>query len=112
MTLLRLEIDDFRCLERVRLTFDRRYNLFVGPNASGKTSFLEALFCLGRGRSFRTRRLDRLVRQGQSAFRLVGWCEQGGRETVLGVGGDRSHTEIRIGGAPAGGAAELAGHFP
>lgn len=112
MTLARLEVDEFRCLERVRLQLDPRYNLFVGPNASGKTSLLEAIFLLGRGRSFRTRRLDRLVRQGQEAFRIVGWVERGGRTTVLGVGGSRRSTEIRIGGAPAAGAGELAAHFP
>lgn len=112
MTLARLEIDEFRCLERVRLALDPRYNLFVGPNASGKTSLLEAIFFLGRGRSFRTRRLDRLVRQGKDAFRIVGWVEHQDRTTVLGIGGDRRATEIRIGGAPAAGAAELATHFP
>lgn len=112
MSLARLEIAEFRCLERACLALDSRYNLFVGPNASGKTSLLEAIFFLGRGRSFRTRRLDRLVRQGQDAFRIVGWVESGGRTTVLGVGGDRRSTEIRIGGAPAGGAGELATHFP
>jgi DNA replication and repair protein RecF len=112
MTLARLEIDEFRCLERVRLGLDPRYNLFVGPNASGKTSLLEAIFFLGRGRSFRTRRLDRLVRQGHDAFRIVGWIENAGRTTVLGVGGDRRSTEIRIGGSPAAGAGELASHFP
>jgi DNA replication and repair protein RecF len=112
MTLARLEIDEFRCLEHVRLSLDPGYNLFVGPNASGKTSLLEAIFFLGRGRSFRTRRLDRLVRQGQDAFRIVGWVAGSGRSTVLGVGGDRRSTEIRIGGAPAAGAGELAGHFP
>jgi DNA replication and repair protein RecF len=112
MTLARLEIDEFRCVERARLRFDPHYNLFVGPNASGKTSLLEAIFFLGRGRSFRTRRLDRLVRQGHDAFRLVGWVEGAGRSTVLGIGGSRQATEIRIGGAPAGSAAELASHFP
>jgi DNA replication and repair protein RecF len=112
MTLARLEIDEFRCLERVRLDLDPRYNLFVGPNASGKTSLLEAVFFLGRGRSFRTRRLERLVRQGKDAFRIVGWVERGGRQTVLGVGGDRRSTEIRIGGEAAASAGELASHFP
>lgn len=112
MTLARVEIDEFRCLERVRLDLDPRYNLFVGPNASGKTSLLEAVFFLGRGRSFRTRRLERLVREGKDAFRIVGWVEREGRSTVLGVGGNRRATEIRIGGAPAASAGELASHFP
>jgi DNA replication and repair protein RecF len=112
MALVRLEISQFRCLAGVELALDPSYNLFVGPNASGKTSLLEAVFLLGRGRSFRTRRLDRLIRQGESAFRVVGWVEHDGLATVIGLGGDRRSTEIRIGGAPAGTAAELAAHFP
>ncbi len=112
MTLARLEVDEFRCIERAELRFDPHYNLFVGPNASGKTSLLEAIFFLGRGRSFRTRRLDRLVRQGKDGFRVVGWVESAGRTSVLGIGGSRQTTEIRIGGTAAAGAAELASHFP
>jgi DNA replication and repair protein RecF len=112
MSLTRLEIDDFRCLERVSLTLDSRYNLFVGENASGKTSLLEAIFFLGRGRSFRTRRLDRLVRQGENGFRLVGWVNHVGPQTVLGIGGSRAGTEIRIGGATASSSAALAEYFP
>lgn len=112
MALTRLEIDDFRCLERVRIDLDARYNLLVGPNASGKTSFLESVFMLGRGRSFRTRRLDRLVRHGKEAFQVVGWATVDNRTTVLGIRGDRRSTEIRIGGAAAATAGELARHFP
>jgi DNA replication and repair protein RecF len=112
MPLVRLTVEQFRCLAQVELSLDSRYNLFVGPNASGKTSLLEALFLLGRGRSFRSRGFGRLVRQGAAEFRVVGWVEQQGLTTVLGVGGTRHSSEIRIGGAPAGGAAELAAHFP
>jgi DNA replication and repair protein RecF len=112
MPLVRLEIEQFRCLARVDLALDPVYNLFVGPNGSGKTSLLEALFVLGRGRSFRTRRLERLIGHGAGAFRVVGWLEYAGRTTVLGVGGTRRSTEIRIGGAPADSAAALATHFP
>ena len=112
MALIRVELDDFRCIERAHLTLDRHYNLIVGPNASGKTSVLEAVYCLGRGRSFRTRRNELLIRHGQHGFRVVGWCEHDGHQTVLGVGGARSGTEIRIAGAAASGAAALAQYFP
>ena len=112
MSLKRLEIEQFRCLQRVEITLDPSYNLFYGANASGNTSLLEALFLLGRGRSFRTRRLDRLVRHGEAGFRIVGWTEAAGHQTVLGIGGSRRATEIRIGGQAAGSAAELAAHFP
>jgi DNA replication and repair protein RecF len=112
MPLVRLAVEEFRCLAKVELELDGRYNLFVGPNASGKTSLLEALFLLGRGRSFRTRGFGRLVRYGAASFRVVGWVERDGLATVLGVGGTRHSSEIRIGGQPAGGATELAVHFP
>ena len=112
MPLVRLTVENFRCLAAVDVALDARYNLFVGPNASGKTSLLEALFLLGRGRSFRTRGLSKLVRQGETGFRVVGWVESGGLTTVLGIGGTRQSADIRIGGQAASGAAELATHFP
>ena len=112
MALTGIDIEDFRCFERVSLGLDSRYNLFVGENASGKTSLLEAIFFVGRGRSFRTRRLDRLIRQGQDIFRLVARADTGVGSIVLGVGGSRDGTEIRIGGAPASSAAALAEYFP
>ncbi len=112
MPLVRLSVERFRCLTQVDVALDPRYNLFVGPNASGKTSLLEALFLLGRGRSFRTRGYGRLVQQGAADFRVVGWVAQGHQRTVLGVGGTRQSSEVRIGGEPADGVAALAGHFP
>lgn len=112
MPLVSLQVEQFRCLEKVGLSLDPHYNLFVGPNASGKTSLLEALFFLGRGRSFRTRRLERLVRQGQAEFMIVGRVQYEAVPVTLGVRGTRHGTEIRVGGAPAESAGDLATHFP
>ena len=112
MPLTWLQVEQFRCLEQVELDLDPHFNLFVGANASGKTSLLEALFFLGRGRSFRTRRLDHLIRHGQKSFIVVGKSEESGRLATLGVRGSREGTEIRISGKAAQSAAELAEHFP
>ncbi|HPF27442.1 MAG TPA: DNA replication/repair protein RecF [Steroidobacteraceae bacterium] len=69
MALAQLVADDFRCLRHVELALAPRLNLVWGENGAGKTSILEAAFLLGRGRSFRTRLSERLIRQG--ADRLV-----------------------------------------
>ena len=53
MTLRRIQVSDFRCLRSTELDLDPRFTLISGPNASGKTSLLEAIYVLGRGRSFR-----------------------------------------------------------
>ncbi len=112
MPLTWIQVERFRCLEKVELELDPHFNLFVGANASGKTSLLEALFFLGRGRSFRSRRLETLIQQGAKDFLVVGKTEAAGAVTTLGVRGSRLGTEVRIAGRPAQSAAELAEHFP
>lgn len=39
-----LEVKNFKCFKELKLSHLRRFNIIVGANASGKTSFLEALF--------------------------------------------------------------------
>lgn len=112
MPLTTLQLERFRCITEARLDFDSRYNLIVGANASGKTSLLEAVYFLGRGRSFRTRRLERIIQQGAGDFLAVGKVVNPPIATLLGLRGTRGSTEIRVGGTGASSAAELAMHFP
>ena len=58
----------FRCLENVELQFGPEFNLVYGDNASGKTSLLEALAYLGRGKSFRGANTAKLI---PAAFKTV-----------------------------------------
>ncbi|MDH3971456.1 MAG: AAA family ATPase, partial [Gammaproteobacteria bacterium] len=53
MGLQSLEIQDFRNIVSASLQFSAGLNLVSGENAAGKTSLLEAIYCLGRVRSFR-----------------------------------------------------------
>lgn len=72
MSLSRLEILDFRNLADVKIDLCHQFNLFYGENGSGKTSLLEAIYHLGFGRSFRTHRLNHLIRKGCEKFSLFG----------------------------------------
>ena len=87
MTLRRVQVTDFRCLHQADLDLDPDFTLIRGPNASGKTSLLEAIYVLGRGRSFRTRRLDPLIRSGAERMMVVGEAELPERHVTLGVEG-------------------------
>ena len=102
----------FRCLAKVEFELDARANLFIGPNACGKTSLLEAAFFLSRGRSFRSRRREALIAHGQSDFLVTGQAASATGLTPLGVRAGRSETQGHIGGAPASGIADLAEQFP
>lgn len=104
--------ENFRCLERVDFYPDPRYNLIVGDNASGKTSLLEALAYLGRGKSFRGAPTNALVRHGQPDFIVFGKLIAGERVTRVGVRNGRSGLEVHIDGVAGAGIAELAGILP
>lgn len=99
MYLSRLEVDGLRVLSSVSLEPTRRLNIICGSNGAGKTTFLEAIHLLGRGRSFRTREAGRLVARGSGRFRVSGEVVvDGGRRVWLGVGKGRGATVIKVGG--------------
>jgi DNA replication and repair protein RecF len=111
MTLQRIQVSDFRCLHSAELEFDPKFTLISGPNASGKTSLLESIYVLGRGRSFRTRRLENLIRLGADRFVIYG--EAGAeRRTGLGIEGSALGMRAKMGGDRVASLAELAAVLP
>jgi DNA replication and repair protein RecF len=112
MTLRRVQVSDFRCLHSAQVDFDSQFTLISGPNASGKTSLLEALYVLGRGRSFRTRKLDHLIRTGAPRFVIFGEVELGERRVGLGVEGSAHGIRAKMGGERVATLVELAAALP
>jgi DNA replication and repair protein RecF len=112
VALRRLQVTDFRCLQRAELELDPAFTLISGPNASGKTSLLEALYLLGRGRSFRTRRVEALTRTGAESFLLFGEVESDARRIAIGIEGTQGRLKARVAGERAGSLADLATVFP
>lgn len=69
-----LRLVDFRCFEAISLELPPESAVFVGGNAQGKTSLLEAICVLVRLHSPRTHRLGQLHRFEQSGFGVAGEC--------------------------------------
>jgi len=112
LPLSRVRISTFRCLDDAELALHPRRNYIFGPNGAGKTSLLEAVFVLGRGRSFRTRQMRRLVQHGADGFAVFGEVDDGGVPRRLGVGYRGGRLEKKIDGEPAAGMAQLAELLP
>lgn len=101
-----------RCLREVELHLNPRRNYVFGPNGAGKTSLLEGVFVLGRGRSFRTRQMRRLVQHGNEGFAVFGEVAAEGATRRLGVAYRAGRLEKKIDGQPASGMAQLAELLP
>ena len=112
MAIKRFTAQGFRCLDNIALEPGAEYTLIFGANASGKTSLLEAIAYLGRGKSFRGAPPTNLIQHGEQAFILFGQVESGGRTASVGVRNSRAGLEVRVDGDDSGGAAALAAALP
>jgi len=103
---------NFRCLTSTVFEVDPRYNLIHGQNASGKTSILEAIAYLGRGKSFRGASPQELIRHGETEFLLLGKVETEARLATVGVRNSNEGLEVKIDGDCETSAAALVALLP
>ncbi len=112
MSVKEFRAESVRCLEQVRLE-PARNNLIFGENASGKTSLLEALFVLGRGRSFRRGARNTIIRDQSDSMTVSATLQQRGIEKRIGIGLSRTDSpQIRVDGRDESSAASLAEWMP
>lgn len=115
MRLHRLRIDNVRNLKEIEMRPADEVNFIFGPNASGKSSLLEAMYILACGKSFRTHQLKHVLRHGTGSFTVSGQLsgEEGSSQT-LGVEYNSATGRLRMkaGTRPLSKLAELAAHLP
>ena len=107
-----LKAENFRLFESIELDFDKNHNLIFGDNASGKTTILEAISYLGRGRSFRNSKTTDIVRWGSDDLLVYGKVENNAQYTSVGVMNGKGGFESSINGDHSLGIAGLARTLP
>ena len=80
----RLRVRDVRNIREASLALGPGLNVFVGRNGQGKTSLLEAVGLVARGRSFRTEDTASMIRRGAPSL-LASAAAQEERESALEV---------------------------
>ena len=98
MRIVGIRIRDVRSLADVSLAPAAGVNVLIGPNGSGKTSFLEAVHLLSLGRSFRTRRTRAVIRHDAESLMVVGHVvgEEEGDSCAIGIEKSARTTRLRV----------------
>lgn len=65
-----LELFNFRNFSGCKFDFSSDINLITGANGSGKSSILEAIFYLARGRSFRSSSAELMIKNSEKDFTI------------------------------------------
>ena len=114
MRIASIRIKDVRSLAEVEVEPDPCINVLVGPNGSGKTSFLEAVHILSLGRSFRTRRTRAVIRHEAEALMVFGEIDgdELGRKYTIGIEKSVSGARFRVDGGEVRSVSSLARRLP
>jgi DNA replication and repair protein RecF len=78
LQLSRIEVRNLRVIAWAEVPLSSGLNIFVGENAQGKTSLLEAVGLVSRGRSFRTEETRSLIRRGCAGLHARGVLQDEG----------------------------------
>lgn len=108
-----LTIQNCRILKAVDIRLSPNLNIISGDNGSGKTSFLEALSLLSRGRSFRTPRISEVITHGEPSVLISSLIRtQSSIATQIGIEKSINKTRIRINKKDIYSQSELSRHLP
>ena len=96
MQISHLKIRDFRNLVDVEFEPCAGINLIYGPNASGKTSLLEAIYYLSHLRSFRTPNISDLINKEADSLSLYAKAiDRFEHQIPIGINRSKSSLEVR-----------------
>ena len=97
MSLQKLDIYSLRNIKKTSISPSPNINLITGENGSGKSSLLEAIFILGRARSFRATNIRQAIQFDQKELIVSGKIKQNNNSTFsLGIQLNAKGCDIRV----------------
>ena len=68
----KVKLSNFRCYGKKEFCFSPKINIVIGENATGKTSLVEAIYCLGLTKSYKTYNDELLTKEGSTFYNIKG----------------------------------------
>ena len=110
MSIHSLRIQNLRCFSSEVFELSPQINCIIAENGEGKTSFLEAVYMLSCGHSFRSRDISSLIRFSQSAATI--FAKQFNGDTVSIQKSITKKTRIKVNASPCSRTSDLAYKLP
>lgn len=108
-----LRIRNLRNIEDAEIQPGKGMNLFFGKNGAGKTSVIEGIYLLGRGRTFRGVSAGPVIFEGRDSLEVFAKARKnGGESKSIGISQTRIDTTIRVDGENIRKLSELARGIP
>lgn len=108
-----IKINNLRNIRTADIVADPTLNLLIGDNGAGKTSVLEALMVLAKGKSFRTGQIGALIGPEGDSFLVSAVIEhRDGQRTGLGIERSTTHWRARRDGQDCRQIGELSEALP
>ncbi len=113
MSIVRIDVVNVRNIRKASICPSEKINLFWGANGSGKSSFLEAIYLLASGKSFRTHQIQKVLTFGAETLIVFAECRTRHDHPVsLGIERGNGITRLRVNGNRASAVSRLAQQLP
>lgn len=107
-----VNIINCRSLKDISVELSPNINLIIGDNASGKTTFLEAISLLSTGKSFRTSHISEVISHKENSVLISAQLKFNSSITNIGIEKATNRSRIRINHQDVYSQAELSVHLP
>ncbi|EPE37562.1 DNA replication and repair protein recF [Candidatus Photodesmus katoptron] len=95
MSLIRLSLHQFRNIRTCTIQLATGFNFFIGPNGSGKTNLIEAVYFLGLGRSFKPDLINQVIHNEYNELFIHGvYVNSSKLELPIGINKKHNGTKI------------------
>ncbi len=106
-----LSFFQYRLYAQAGFRFEGRITAITGPNGSGKTAILDAVYYLCYTKSYFTAQQQSLARWESNGFRIVGHFEKDGMEQTVSARWESGKKELLVSGVPVMRAADFIGQY-
>lgn len=112
MGLLKLDVYNVRNIQYAQIQPSLKFNFIYGLNGSGKSALLEAIFLVGRVKSFRSGNLSKVINYNAKEFVVSGDIKQKEKNIKIGVQYNHQQLITRIDQKTVKSKAKIAYGFP